>query len=333
MASTIKDVAKRAGVSPITVSRVVNGMGYVHPATRAKVQAAIDELQYIPNRTASNLRSRQTDTLALVLPDITNSFWTTIARGVEDEAWAGGYGVFLCNTDDDPAKEERYLDILLRRRVEGVTIIPTPGSVALLRRLRQRGMQLVVLHRQMAELDVDSVRGDSRGGAFALTAHLLDAGRRRVAYVGGPLVFSSGRERLAGYQAALRAAGLEPDPALVAVGEYSQRTGHRLVAELLRAGEPPEALFIGNSRLALGALRALADAGLRVPRDMAVAAFYDIAALDDYAPLMTTAVQPAYDIGRLGARLLLARIAGKSAPGEEHLLPNRITVRAAPVSA
>ncbi|MGH2560098.1 MAG: LacI family DNA-binding transcriptional regulator [Thermomicrobiales bacterium] len=327
MVVTIKDVAQRAGVSLITVSRVINGSSYVHRDTRARVEAAIEELQYVPNRLASNLRSRQSDTIALLLPDITNSFWTSIARGVEDEAWAHGYGMFLCNTDDDPVKEGRYVDILLRRQVEGILIVPTPASVPHLQRLQRRGIKFVVLHRKIEGVEADVVRGDSRAGVRALTEQLLGAGLRRIAYVGGSGKLAFGHERLAGYRETLRAAGVKIDPALIKVGSYSQQTGYQLVEALVQLDPRPEAIVVANSRLAMGALRALSEAGLRVPQDIAVASFHDISLLDDYAPRMTTATQPAYDIGRLGARRLFERRSTDRSSPEEIVLPNRITVR------
>lgn len=326
-AVTMKDVAKWAGVSTITVSRVVNGTGYVHPSTRAKVDAAIAALHYIPNQMASSLRSRQTCILALVLPTITNSFWTTLARGAEDEAGARGYSIFLCNTDDDPAKEGRYLEVLLRHRVDGVVIVPTAGSAAALRRLQHHQMAFVQLHRKVEGIESDVVRGDSRGGAFALTRNLLDAGRRQIAYVGGPLSTFTGRDRLAGYEEALAREGIAIDPALVKIGAYRQQTGYVLVKELLRPDARPEALCIANSQLAIGALHALTEAGIRMPHDIAVASYYDIPALDDYTPFMTTAIQPAYEIGRLGVSRLLERIAGAPGAAQEIILPNRILAR------
>lgn len=329
MAATLKDVAKRAGVSVITVSRVVNQAHNVHPATRAKVLAAIDELQYVPNQMASNLRSRHNDTLALIVPNIATTFWTGMARGAEDEAWANGYGIFLCNTDDDPAKEERYIDILLRRRVEGIAIVPTLGSADLLRRLQRRQQHFVVLHRKIAGVEADVIRSDSRGGAFALTRRLIEAGWRRIAYIGGPLSGSLGQDRLAGFTEALTAAGLTHDPARTKIGVHTQRSGYELVLQLLHSGQHPEALLIGNSRLALGALHALAEAGVRVPEDMAVATFFEHSTLVDDSRLartpLTIATQPAYEIGRLGIRRLLDRIAGDQRAVEDLTLPNLIT--------
>lgn len=321
MAATMKDVAARAGVSVITVSRVVNGTGYVNAETRARVHAAIEELQFVPNRMASSLRARRTKTLALLLPTIANTFWTTIARGVEDEGEAHGYSVFLCNTDDEPAKEARYIEVLLGRRVDGIAIVPSATSDAQMTRAQQRRMPLVQLHRRLPGVAADSVRADNGGGTAALTTRLLAAGHRRVAYVGGSPTISPTRDCISGYETALQRAGVAIEPALVRLGRLAPQTGYDLTADLLRAAPIPDAICIGNSRLAIGALRAIEEAGLRVPDDLEVAAFYDIAALDCYSTHLITAAQPAYDIGRLGTRRLLERIAGLQDPPEDLVLP------------
>jgi LacI family transcriptional regulator len=327
MPATMKDVARRAGVSLITVSRVINEMGNVHADTQARVRAAIEDLHYVPNQIASNLRSRQTDTLALLLPTITNAFWTTIARGAEDEAESRGYSLFLCNTDDDAAKEARYLEALLRHRVGGFVIVPTAESGPALRRLQHHEMAFVQIHRSVDGVESDIVRSDGYGGAVALTSQLLDAGWRRIAYVGGLLTSFTGRDRFSGYQDAMRRAGMPIDPRLVKFGLIGQESGYSLVEQLLAETPRPDAVFIANSRLAVGALRALTAAGLRPSRDIAVASFYDIPALDDYSPFMTTVIQPAYDIGRLGVRRLLGRMAGTHETAEEILMPNRIPTK------
>lgn len=332
MAATIKDVAREAGVSVITVSRVINGANYVRAETRARVLAAIEALEYIPNQMASSLRSRQNDTLALVVPDITTTFWTAMARGAEDEAWEHGYSIFLCNTDDEPEKEEHYIDNLIRRRVAGIAIVATLDSAALLRRLQSREQPFVMLHRKITDIEADVIRSDSRTGAFDLTRRLLDAGWRRLAYVGGPLAGSLGQDRLAGFREALAGVGLEPDPDLIKIGQHTQQSGHALMTELLRARPLPEAILIANARLALGALHALAEAGVRVPEDLEIATFFEISSLVDDTRLirtpLTIALQRSYDIGRLGIRRLLERIAGKHDAAEDLLLPVEIAVRA-----
>jgi LacI family transcriptional regulator len=324
MVATIKDVAQRAGVSLITVSRVINDARGVHPDTRARVRAAIDELGYVPNQIARSLRSRQTSTLALLLPTIANSFWTTMARGVEDAGEERGYSVFLCNTDDDPAKEARYLDVLLSRGVEGIAVIPTLTSTVNLQRLQARKLPIVQLHRKLRDIVVDTVRADNLGATQALTERLLAAGRRRIAYLGPPRALSIGWDCLAGFEAALAAAGLEPDQQLVAIGAASERNGYALMSALLHDRPKLEALVIGNSRQANGALHALRDNGVRVPDDLPVATFYDIAALDPYVPSLITAIQPAYEIGRLGTRRLLDQITGQRQPPADILLPARV---------
>lgn len=321
MAVTMKDVAERAGVSLPTVSRVINDSSYVNPGTRAKVLAAIEALQYVPNHMAVSLRLQRTKTLALLVPDITSSFWTSVSRGVEDEAMARGYHVFLGNTDDDPEKEARYIAGLLRRRIDGLVIAPTRRSAPLLRRLQQ-GMQVVIVHRNIEGIDIDTVRSDAYTSAVLLTQHLLGGGRRRIAFIGGEIE----RGRLAGYRDALAATGHTLDPALVRIGPLSQQMGEQLVEVLLNLDVPPDAVLIGNNRLALGALHALARVNQREPGKIAIAAFYDVAALGDYAPPMIAAIQPAYEIGQYGARRLFERLAGTAVEGRDIILSNRIVI-------
>jgi LacI family transcriptional regulator len=330
MTATMKEVAERAGVSVITVSRVVNEIGCVRAETRARVRAAIEELGYIPNQVASSLRSRRTRSIALMLPTIANSFWTTIARGVEDEAEARGYSVFLCNTDDDQAKERRYFEVLLRNRVDGVAIVPSYGSSPYLETLQQRQMPLVQIHRKLDGVQADVVRADSYGGTFALTESLVAAAARCIAYIGGPLL-SPGRDRLAGYRDAIARAGMTDDSALIRTGDADPGTGYRLVRELMSTANGFDAVVIANSRMAVGAIHALAVLGRRIPDDVAIGAYHDIATpdtysspLDAYSPYITTATQPAYDMGRLSVRRLFERIGGTTDPIEEFLLPIRI---------
>lgn len=322
MAVTMKDVAERAGVSLPTVSRVINNSSFVSAETRARVLAAIEELRYIPNGMAASLRTQRTKTLALLVPDSASSFWTTVLRGAEDEAMARGYHVFLGNTDDDAEKEITYIAGLSRRRIDGLLIAPTSRSAPLLRQLERQGLQIVVVHRPLPKLEFDTVRSDAYSSAIILTQQLLAAGHRRIAFIGGEIE----QGRLRAYRDALTAAGYPIDPDLIRIGPLSQRVGEELVNALLAASPPPDALFIGNNRLATGALHAVARANARRERAIALAAFYDNAALSAYAPPMIAAIQPAYEIGRYGVRRLLDRLLGKPVEGREILLPNRIVI-------
>ena len=323
---TMKDIAKHAGVSPITVSRVVNKSGYVGNDTRERVEAAILELNYVPNLVASSLRSQQSDLLALVLPDITNSFWTSIARGAEDEAWEHGYGVFICNTDNDVAKEEAYIERLMRRRVEGLLLVPTPDiqSEQQLHRLRRHGMKFVVVHRRLVNFTAEVVRSDGESAARSLTNELVKAGRTRIGFIGLPFVDPSSSDRLTGYKSGLRTAGLAFDPSLIRTGDVGVDGGYRMVSDILQQDPQPDAILLANSRLALGGLRAIEDAGLRIPDDIGVAAFHDISTMDHYAPRLIRAVQPGYRMGQLATRRLLQMSAEPNGPYKEIILQPEI---------
>jgi LacI family transcriptional regulator len=218
--ATINDVARRAGVSPVTVSRVLNNSGSVSPSTRHKVEQAIQELGYVPSGLARSLRSRQTRALALILPDISNAFWTTVARGVEDVAQSRGYSVLLCNTDESLAKQSHYLQVVVGQRVDGVIIAPADSDAQHLVELRRRDIPTVVVDRRLTGWNPDTVIGDSISGARALVQHLIRLGHRRIAMITGPKSASTAVDRAAGYCLALMEAGLPVDPALVRFGDY-----------------------------------------------------------------------------------------------------------------
>ncbi len=332
--STISDVAKRAGVSAMTVSRVVNGTGYTSIDTRARVEAAIEELGYVPNALARQLRSKRTKTIALVVSDISNPFFTTIARGVEDYAVGHGFSVMYCNTDESETEEEQYLLMLIERQVDGVLLVPARSSGESFRLLHDHHLPVVVLDRRIAAQGVDSVRCDSEAGAHALARHLVELGHRRIAVLTGRRNISTSADRVAGCRRALEEAGLTLPDELVHwggfnFGKLNQADGHRMAMEVLAAdGERPTAIFCANNFIGFGAIRALREAGLRVPDDMSVVAFDDLP--EDWVsdPFLTVAAQPAYEIGHRAAALLLDRIAGDHEPsGESVVLPFELIVR------
>jgi LacI family transcriptional regulator len=322
---TIRDVAKRAGVAPITVSRVVNKDGYVKAETRQRVEKAIAELDYIPNALGPSLRSKKTMTLALVLSDITNPFWTTVARGVEDTANKQGYHVIIGNTDESHAKQEEYLVFLLKKQVDGFLLVP--ASSRSLETLQKRHVPFVVLDRRIPDGPVDVVRGDSVAGAYELTQHLLALGHRRIAIITGPQHVSTAIDRVEGYQLALNEAGLG-DTAQVYWGGYVQGNGYDNARQIVSSSPRPTAIFAANNFIAIGAMRALRDAGLRVPEDMSVVSFDDLPIAITIDPFFTVASQPAYEMGARATELLLARLSGeRSEVGEEIVLPTEIIIR------
>jgi len=325
---TIRDVAERAGVAPITVSRVINNSGYVSEETRARVEAAIAELQYVPNSLARSLRFKRTDTLALVLTDITNPFWTTVARGVEDAASSQGFNVILCNTDESEEKQEEYLNVLLQKRVDGFLLVPARSTPEPIWQIQSQGVPVVVLDRRIPDVQVDIVRGDSEGGAYELTRLLISMGHRRIAMLAGPKEVSTAADRVAGYRRALREAGLPEDLELAYYGEYTQEGGYHLAQRALAATPPPTALFAANNFIAIGALRALREAGLRVPDDVSLVSFDEIPPAFAIDPFLTVVCQPAYEMGQEATKLLLSRLSEEeSGEPREIVLPVKVIVR------
>jgi LacI family transcriptional regulator len=326
--TTIRDVAKSAGVSPITVSRVVNRLDNVNPETRTRVENAIEELGYVRNLAARSLRSRETYTLALILPDITNTFWTTVARGVEDAAQGGGYSVLLCNTDENPDKFTKYLSTVLQQRVDGVLVVPVASDALHFAQLNDMKVPTVVIDRRMADWDGDSVYCDSIAAAQALTQHLLSLGHTRIAIISGPATTSTAEDRVAGYCLALCKAGLPVDQRLIWRGEFRARSGRAMTRELLALGLDPTAIVATNNAIAAGVLEELKSHGKNVPADMAVVCFDEIPEMERFFPFLTSVTQPAYDMGINATQLLLSRIgANNPLRAREVVLPTRLILR------
>jgi LacI family transcriptional regulator len=325
---TISDVAERAGVSPATVSRVIHSSRNVRSSTRERVERAIEELGYVPSAVAQSLRSKQTRSLALVVPDITNTFWTTVVRGVEDVAQRHGYSVLLCNTDEDLAKQLDYLDFVIRQQVDGVIIAPYDSDAEHLDKLRLRDIPTVVIDRHIEGWEVDSVGSDSVSGSRALVQHLIGLGHRRIAMISGPAITSTAEDRVAGYRLALQEAGIALDPALIQRGEYRSSSGKSLLGQVLDADPPPTAIFAANNALAMGALDVLEERGLRVPQDIALVCFDDLPNTSLIFPFLTVVAQPVYDMGVNAAQLLLSRIHSEVSLQPRHVsLPVRLIVR------
>lgn len=325
--STIRDVARLAGVSPITVSRVLNHAGPVNAETRTRVETAIAELNYVPNILARSFRSKHTETLALVLTDITNPFWTRVARGVEDVARQAGYSLILCNTDEDEQIQAKTIHLLLQKQVDGLLLVPRHGSLALIERIRQQRVPVVVLDRRLDGIPVDIVRGDSEGGAYRLARLLVENGHRRIALLGGPADVPTAADRAAGFRRALGEAGCLPE-GQVLFGEYSYASGRAMAQQVLALSPRPTALFAGNNLIATGALHAVRAAGLRVPEQISIVCFDDFPSELLVEPFFTTAMQPAYELGRQAAQLLLDRLAELlPAQPREIVLPVEVITR------
>ncbi len=328
MSVTIRDVARRAGVGVATVSRVLNGTGYVKAETRERVLAAAAELGYVPSQLARGLVRRLSGTVGLVVPDITNPFFPLITRGVEDAASEAEYTVFLCNSDNDPALEANDVQKLRERRVDGVIFVGTTERRELVDRLLADGIPVVVMDRQLDHTEVDTVLVDNLAGARAACRHLIELGHRRIAHAAGHQSTRTGQDRCQGYRVALEEAGLAYDPACVVWGDFTYESGYRAGQVLLGRSPRPTAVFAGNDLIALGVIRAAEEAGLAVPDDLSVVGFDDIQMAALVRPGLTTVRQPAREMGRMAMVMLLERIRGEAAgPGRRQVYRPELIVR------
>ncbi len=325
--STIKDVAKRAGVAPITVSRVINNSGYASEKTRQRVESAIEELSYVPNTLARGLRSKRTNTLALVMTDITNPFFTLIARGVEDAASAAGFTVIFCNTDESESKEKKYTHTLVQKQVDGVLLVPASSNPNSVEFLQSRDVPVVLIDRSIPNVQADLVRCDSKGGAYHLIGHLIELGHKRISMITGPRGVSTSDDRVAGYRQALSEVGLAGQEC-VYYGAFTQASGYEFATQALVQDPTPTALFGANNFISIGVMKALRDAGVRVPKDIAVVGFDDLPIAMVVDPFLTVAAQPAYEMGQKATELLLARLADRAPQGhQEIILPTELIER------
>ena len=312
MAVSIKDVARVAGVSSATVSRVLSDKPHVRPAVKERVRAAVENLGYQPNRVARSLRVQRSKVIGLIISDIQNSFFNTVVRAIEDTAQANGYAVFLSNSDEDPEKERLYLDLFRAEHVAGVILTPTRAQVAACDDLLKAGIPVVSVDRRL-ELAVDTVLTDNVEASHNLVRTLLAQGHRRIGAVLPNLSITTGQDRFAGYSAALSEAGISVQKSLVRSGRPVVDDGFALTRQLLELPSPPTALFIGTKLMTLGALRAFYERGLSVPGDIALAAFDKLDWMP-YMPPHSYAEQPTYALGERAAQLLLERI---EAPARE----------------
>ncbi len=330
--ATLHDVAKRAGVSPMTVSRVVNGSGIVSARLRMRVEQALAETGYMPNTLARSLRARRTDTIALLLPDMTNPFFTTLAHGVEAAAREAGLTLILANTDEREDEEQRLTQILLQRQVDGILVVPAGTGAETIRLCREHGVALVAVDRRPSTPGADVVRADSEAGAMALGRLLAELGHRDMAILSGPSAVPSAVDRVLGFRRAVVEEHGLPEPSVL-YGAFTIDSGREMAIRAMAAKPPPSALFAANNFIAIGTLHALDGLGLRVPEDVAVVGFDDLPEAMVTFPFLTVAAQPAYEIGAESVAVLVDRLANPERLPREVILPTRIVVRRSSGSA
>jgi LacI family transcriptional regulator len=322
--ATIVEVAKRADVSIATVSNVIRGTRRVSPKLTERVRKAISDLDYSPNEIARSLKVRQTRMLAMVLPDITNPFFPEIIRGAEDTAFERGYLLMTANTDEQIGRERRIVAALRSYRVDGLLLAPASGAdTGHLKSTIDAGVALVCLDRTVSGVKTDAVLLDNVRGARECVRHMIQKGHRRIAIITGSLDLQTGRERLRGYEEALREADIRQEKGRVLEGDFRHDSGYRLGRQLMQQADKPTAIFVCNGVMTLGVLKAFEELRIRCPKDVALATFDDLAVDSPFHPHLTTVVQPSYEMGARAASILIDRIEG-------HITKEPSIVRVAP---
>lgn len=323
--SNNKQVARLARVSTATVSRVVNNYPHISDSTRRRVIKAMRQLNYQPNRVARRLRLKRTQTIGLIVADITNPYYAAMIQSIDQVAYANEYGMLLSNTNEDPEKERKYIDLLLNEQVAGIIISPANEDLELPEPSPGNTTAVVAVDRRLNRVPVDTVLVNNEKGAREATEYLIGLGHRRIGLITGPARLTTGRERQAGYVKALLEHGLELDGSLVKIGDFKQVSGYQLAGELLAMAHPPSAIFATNNLMTLGALNAIHEQGLAIPADISVLGFDDLSWAPSLNPPLTAVAQPTYELGRNAAELLFRRIAnGSGTPIEINLSPTLI---------
>ncbi len=315
MKHTLRDVARLAGVSVWTASAAVNNKEGVSDRLRKRVAEAMQALDYHPDYVARSLKARCTRTIGIVIPDITNPFFTDLISGAETEARKNGYSVILCDSGEDPASERNNLNNLFSRRVDGVVLAPATCE-AVQDTLIQRRFPIVLVDRVPPDYKGSAVLTDNFGASYEATRHLITLGHQRIAIITGRLELSNGRDRYEGFRKAMQEAGLPVAEQYVAHGDFQLESGYLRGIELLRLLDPPSAIFACNNKMTLGLMRALRELHVSCPERVSVLGFDDFEWVENFSPRLTTVAQATYEMGIKSMDMLLSKLDGmKRSPG------------------
>ncbi|MEX0928139.1 MAG: LacI family DNA-binding transcriptional regulator [Balneolales bacterium] len=309
--ATLQEVAKKAGVSITTVSRVLNNSSKVNEDTRTRVQGAVNKLGYQPSRVAQRMRYQQghSKLLGLIIPDIQNPYYSSIVRGVEDVAYKRNYALILCNSDEEAAKEKFYLEVLRSESVDGVIFPPIHEHGRMIGELVKNGLPVVCVDRRLANLTVDTVVVNNHKGAYNATSELINLGHRRIGFISSMPHFSSFKERRQGYEDALTSHGIPVNEDYIRLGDQRKPESGRVFAhELLGLDKKPTAFFVSNNLMTLGAIEAIHQKDLKIPDDVSIIGFDDMPWAKSINPPLSVVRQPGYEMGRRAAEMFFQRI-------------------------
>ncbi|WP_395403267.1 LacI family DNA-binding transcriptional regulator [Pseudoduganella sp. UC29_106] len=325
--ATMKQVAERAGVSTTTVSHVLNNTRVVSEDVQERVRAAMKELRYIPSAVARSLKGDKTHTIGMMIPNNTNPYFAELIQGIEDASFKQGYNVILCNAYDDTRKQTAYLQVLMEKRIDGLILVASGGDAELSARLQHLPIPTVLVDREVAGVEADFVEADHEEGGYLAARYLIELGHRDIACVSGPIDLPPSRARVEGYLRALKEAGLRFRLDCLVRSDFTSEGGYQAFSQLLALAKPPTAIFASNDLMAIGGICAASARGVRVPDQLSVLGYDDIALASFTTPPLTTVAQPKYEMGELTARLLLERVAGQSQALRRELLHTKLVVR------
>lgn len=327
--ANMNDIAKMARVSLGTVSNVLNNSAVVRDSLRKRVLDAVEAMGYQPSQLARGLRRVKTNVIGMIIPDITNPFFPAVVRGAEDVAFSNGHRLILCNTDNDHSKELVHLNELRTYLPAGLIVIPSNFSdlTAQAESYRQSGTGVVCIDRLPKDWSGDTVTADNEGGAYNATRYLLRMQHTRLAAITGPMHLTNAKQRLGGFKRALKEAKLHIAPDYVQKATFDKQGGYSMTLVLLRLIPRPTAIFAGNDMIALGALLAIREAGLRCPQDISIMGFDDLDLAEMTNPALSSVSQSGYQLGTTAARILLDRIQGDTGPAKHFVLETSLKLR------
>jgi len=305
----LKDIAEHLNISVSTVSRVLTNKNRVDEETRKKVLKALEDFQYQPNEVARSLKSKITKAIGIIIPDISNTYFSTIIKGVESVARQNGYYIILCNSDEDKKREEEYTSFLLQKQISGLVIATVSGGTGFYEKYKKAGIPVVFVD-NLPKMDnnFNFVVIDNVKASYDLTNHLIKLGHEKIGIINGSLEESTAYERLKGWEKALLEHKIPIRKKWSGLGDFKQESGYKIMQGFLKQKEVPTAVFVTNNLMTYGAMRAIKDAGLRIPEDIAVVCFDAIDFTGLVKPQITSVIQPAEDIGRISGEIIIRKI-------------------------
>lgn len=326
---TIKDIAKLGGVSIATVSKIINGKDHdIGEATKKRIELIMKEENYVPNRLARSLVTKKTKTIGLVIPDITNPFFPEIVRGAEDKAQEEGYSIFFCNSDDSLEKEEKYIQNLMEKMVDGIIFTASSKRITEGELLSNANIPMVLVDRQIESKNIrTSILVDNKEGAKIAIKHLIELGHKKILHLTGPKEARITQARLEGYKETLEESKIDIDENLIQFGEYKMGSGYEGILDILNRNIDFTAIFCGNDMIALGVMKALKEKKIKVPKDISIVGFDDIYVSSLIHPSLTTISQPKYQMGYKAVAVMIDILEGRIQSHENMILMPELKIR------